>query len=385
MTPRILDHLPTGLLDCAATQLHQYLSGPTVIHLPGERLDPLVVCVLQHGNETSGWEAIRRLLRHRYSRDPLPRSLILLIGNVEAAQHRVRHLQHQPDLNRCWPGSELQPTEWHDLLASLTQHIKSHAPFASIDIHNNTGKNPHYAAVNTLTPQSLQLASEFSKTVVFFTKPTGVQSQAFAHFCPAITLECGLSHEPDGADHALAYLDHILRLPELPNQFPAPGHVELYQVFATLTVAPELDFCFCPKWPETTEETMLVFPEKLDEHNFTEWSPGFPIAKTTSKSVAAFRAIGDDGRDLTHECFYWEDHIIRTKRPLMPAMLTADPFAVRHDCLCYLMERVNIEQLKDGSDQLSGHTRQPQSPDQGTDLATQRSPISGTGRGSGPV
>ena len=30
---------------------------------------------------------------------------------------------------------------------------------------------------------------------------------------------------------------------------------------------------------------------------------------------------------------------LRTRRPLMPSMLTADAAVIRQDCLCYLMER----------------------------------------------
>jgi hypothetical protein len=38
--------------------------------------------------------------------------------------------------------------------------------------------------------------------------------------------------------------------------------------------------------------------------------------------------------------FTFEDGEIRTTRPFMPAMLTLDERAIRQDCLCYLMERL---------------------------------------------
>jgi len=39
--------------------------------------------------------------------------------------------------------------------------------FASVDIHNNTGLNPHYGCVTALRHASLHLAAMFSRTVVY--------------------------------------------------------------------------------------------------------------------------------------------------------------------------------------------------------------------------
>jgi len=83
-----LDHLPVGLLELPASALYQQLDGPTLIHLEGRNKRPLLVSVLQHGNEVTGWESVRRLLKSHYQHDELPRSLLLLIGNVQAAKHR---------------------------------------------------------------------------------------------------------------------------------------------------------------------------------------------------------------------------------------------------------------------------------------------------------
>ncbi len=366
MEPLILDHLPDGLLECPAWELHQHLSGPTVIHLPGEHTRPLVVSVLQHGNETSGWEAIRRLLRGRYSKDPLPRSLIVLIGNIEAARHNVRYLPTQADLNRCWPGSTLPPTPWHLLQHKITEHIKRLAPFASIDIHNNTGRNPHYAAVNVIAPQALQLASEFSKTVVYFTEPRGVQSHAFSSFCPSVTLECGLSEDSQGADHALAYLEHVLRMGDLPDQFPPPNRLDLYQMFATLTIDSNTEFEFGGIADSTSNphrNEALRFPADLDQHNFCEWAPGFELARFNGAAMPLM-ALGHQGRDLTASCFTLKAGGIQTARPLMPAMLTQDRFAIRTDCLCYLMERLNIHEIEHGQALPPDHMALLEAPDQ---------------------
>ncbi|MFP4208424.1 MAG: M14 family metallopeptidase [Wenzhouxiangella sp.] len=336
MNPAILDHLPEGLLEQPATELHRFLNGPTLIHLPGRRPQPLFVSVLQHGNEVTGWEAVRRLLKSRYQRDPLPRSLILLIGNVRAAARGRRHLADQPDFNRCWPGSDTVPTIWHDVFAEITDHVRLRKPIASIDIHNNTGLNPHYSAVNRIEPQRLQLATLFSRTVIYFTEPRGVQSMAFGEFCPSVTLECGLSGEADGTDHALAYLDSVLNLHELPASTPQPEDLELFSMFATVRVAEAAEFSF-------TADSEIRFPPDLDRLNFRELPPGTQLASHANGHRQPLIASGHDGRDLSEECFMLSDGRVLTRKPLMPAMLTTDELIVRNDCLCYFMERIVVE------------------------------------------
>jgi len=335
MQAAILDHLPDGLLQLPATELRERLSGPTLIHLPGRMPQPLFVSVLQHGNETSGWDAVRRLLRSRYRRDPLPRSLILLIANVDAAAAGVRHLPDQPDFNRCWPGSETEHTPVHSMYRSVHDHVKRFKPFASLDIHNNTGENPHYAAVNSIEPKRLHLASLFSRTVIYFTQPLGVQSIAFGEFCPSVTLECGLAEHEDGADHAMAYLENILNLRQLPETLPKPDDLELYRMIATVTVSPDVDFGF----NQTAHDLRL--PPDLDRLNFSEMPPGTRLAQLVNgyDKASPLKATSHEGGDLSTHCFRTRERDIVTARPLMPAMMTTDEDIVRQDCLCHLMER----------------------------------------------
>lgn len=340
MKPAILDHLPDRLLELPATELHQHLDGPTLVHIPGRRPQPLFVSVLQHGNEVSGWEAVRRLLKGRYARDPLPRSLILLINNVRAAARGQRHLADQPDFNRCWPGASGQTTIWHQLFGQITEHVRQLSPFASIDIHNNTGQNPHYAAVNQIEAQRLQLAAFFSRTVVYFTQPKGVQSMAFGEFCPAVTLECGLAGRVDGTDHALAYLETVLNLEKLSEKLPAPENLELFHMMATVTIDKEVEFGFGPGSPG-----LRLIPD-LDRLNFQEMPPGTRLGDGVNGRGIPLRAHSHDGEDVSKLCFVEHQGQILTTRPLMPAMLTLDEEIIRQDCLCYLMERISLDERR---------------------------------------
>ncbi len=336
MQPVILDQLPPGLLEREARELAGLLDGPTLIHLPGVNPQPLFVSVLQHGNEWSGWDAVRRLLKGRYARDPLPRSLALFIGNVRAAAHGLRRLADQPDFNRCWAVESGPQTAWHGLFAQITEHMRSIGPFASIDIHNNTGLNPHYAAINALEPQCLHLAARFSQTAVYFTEPRGVQSVAFGAFCPAVTLECGLAGESNGTDHALAYLESVLQLEEIPDRMPASERLDVFGVAATVKVPVDVDFSFGHAGHG------LQFDADLDRLNFAELPPGSALARINGDPDARLLAFSQDGVDQSGLWFEIRDGVIRTRRAIMPAMLSTRPEIVRQDCLCYLMERLPL-------------------------------------------
>jgi len=152
--------LPAGLLDAGPRELDTLLGGPTLIHLPGNREPPLFVSVLMHGNEPVGWEAVRSLLTSHLERSGtlrLPRGLSLFIGNVSAAAAGVRHLPGQPDYNRIWPGSESPPTPEHAMMQEVVDLMRRRGVFASVDIHNNTGCNPHYGCVNLLDNREADL------------------------------------------------------------------------------------------------------------------------------------------------------------------------------------------------------------------------------------
>ncbi|HEB57735.1 MAG TPA: peptidase M14, partial [Gammaproteobacteria bacterium] len=136
---RELEQLPEGLLACSASELYDVLGGPTLIHLPGRQAQPLFVSVLLHGNEDVGWEAVRRLLSSYHDRE-LPRALSLFIGNVRAAAQGCRHLADQPDFNRIWKCDG--NTAEYRMARQVLDSMERRGPFASIDIHNNTGFNP---------------------------------------------------------------------------------------------------------------------------------------------------------------------------------------------------------------------------------------------------
>lgn len=329
----ITDALPHGLLQASADELADLLPGPTLLHLAGRRPAPLFVSVLLHGNEDSGWLAARSILR-KYAEAGLPRALSLFIGNVAAARVGLRHLDDQPDYNRIWPGATDDGRPEHAMARQVVAEMRVRGVFASVDVHNNTGLNPHYACVNRLDRASLRLATLFSRTVVFFTRPLGVQSAAFAALCPAVTLECGKPGVARGVEHAVDFIDSCLRLSDFPEHPIAPHDIDLFHTIATVRVPEHCTFGFGACGRD------IEFSPELEHYNFREIDAGTVFAH--ARAAAMLEVQDEQGAEVAHRLFSRRDGQIRLARPLMPAMLTRDERVIRQDCLCYLMERLPL-------------------------------------------
>ncbi len=324
-----LTHIPDGLLDLPATKLHKKLDGPTLIHLPGRHPEPLFVSVLLHGNEDTGWEAIRQLLE-KYRDAELPRALSLFIGNVEAAKCGVRRLDGQIDYNRIWKG---EGTAEQVMARKIVEIMRQRKVFASIDIHNNTGLNPHYGCINVQNHRFLYLATLFSRTVVFFTTPDAVQSMAFSTLCPAVTVECGKVGQSRSTEHALQFVESALHLDHFPEHKVADHDYDLFHTVATVKVPESVEFGFVPR------EDGLSFPSDLDHLNFRELPSGTLLA-TVNTGGARLEAWDEAGADVAERFFINDNGSLKTRLPVMPSMLTLNEEVIRQDCLCYLMERL---------------------------------------------
>ena len=325
------DYLPEGLLETDVEKLHELLGIPTLIHLDGTNKQPLFICTLLHGNETTGFYAIQKILK-KYASTGLPRALSIFIGNVEAAAQRQRRLKNQPDYNRIWPGTAHSQCIETDIMQTVTSIMRARKPFASVDIHNNTGLNPHYACVNILSSHSLQLASLFSDTTVYFTNPKGVQSSAFADFCPSVVLECGQSSDNTSVNHAAKYLDQVINLETIAGE--NPDNLCLYHTVARATIAEQYSI-------STHTETDIVLLPELETRNFTELQHGCVFANITN-SHAKIDVHNESNENVTDEFFTLEEKQLILNRNVTLSMYTNDEHAIRQDCLCYFMERLHV-------------------------------------------
>ena len=327
------DYLPPGFLDCSAKNLHQIIPGPSLIHLNGVKKEPLFVSILQHGNETVGLYAVQQLL-NAYKDTKLPRSLSIFVGNIDAAREGVRRLDRQPDYNRMWidEGEDIKYPESRIMLQVVAE-MKKRNPFASIDLHSNTGLNPHYACINKLDNQFYHLATMFSKTVVYFIRPTGVQSTAFSKMCPSVTLECGPLNDQAGIEHAFEYMDACIQLTSIPDSTLNQEEMDLFHTVATVKVPTEFSFSFS----DSIED--IYFSPELEKYNFTEVSSNSLFALTHPDKDVFLNVYDEAGKGVFNEYFASENNEIRIRKSMMPSMITLDESIIKQDCLCYLMER----------------------------------------------
>lgn len=332
---RVLDHIPEGFLDCPADRLIEVLAGPTLFDLPGRDPHPLFVSTLLHGNEDSGLSAAQEILR-RHAPRGLPRALLLFIGNVGAAAAHRRKMPDELDFNRIWPGT-LSP---NDPLAQMARWVYDYAarrkPFANVDIHNNTGFNPHYSCVTRLEPKFIALAQLFSRIVVHFQRPLGTQAAAFSSLCPSITVECGKAGAGSATDHAVELLEACLSISQLPEHAPAPHDVDLLRTYAIVKPPVGASFSFDGSAAD------FVFRADIDHLNFSELAAGASFGCVRANGARLQVLPGDGDRVPPDDYFDYTGGEIRLSRPAIPAMLTIDPRAVEQDCLCYLMHRIGL-------------------------------------------
>ena len=327
------DKLPDGLLEASVEDLEALLGGPALIHLPGRRPEPLFVTVLAHGNESTGFYAVQSLLQAWCDRE-LPRALSVFIGNVTAASRAQRFLDGQADYNRAWPGTEHTDSHEARMMQQVVDRMRERKAFASIDLHNNTGINPHYACINRVDNQFLHLAALFSRTVVYFIRPLGVQSMAMSYVCPSVTIECGKPGQEYGVEHARDYLDACLHLNEVPQHPVASHDVDLFHTVAVVKVREDISFGF------GDEPVDLQLVGNIDHLNFRELPAGTQLGWLKDKRQVALEVCDDNGQEVYENYFSVDGGALVTTRPFMPSMFTLDEKIIRQDCLGYLMEKL---------------------------------------------
>lgn len=323
------DALPDALLRIGPREIRSVFPDPALIELEGLSGAPVFLSVLLHGNETTGFYVLQRLA-HWMRTHKLPRPLIIFVGNVTATEAGVRHLAGQPDYNRIWEGG---PGPEHALAQQVLTTAREAQPFAAIDIHNNTGLNPHYACVNRLEPEFLHLGSLFSPTLVTFNNPSSVISMAMSKICPSVTIEAGKSGDARGIERAFDLVLDTLHL----HAFRSAGldrEVSIYETIGRVELARNISFGFTD-----TSDADLVFPADLERWNFTPLEAGTHFA-TSRVPAPVLRVVNARREDITDGFFERKGDAIRLARDITPSMLTRDPQILREDCLCYLMQEI---------------------------------------------
>lgn len=332
MKLNIFESVPAGFLDLLPNELFKVLPGPSLIRFQGEEDAPLFLATLLHGNEPTGIQAIQKLIKKYQSEGKsLPRRLDVFVGNVEAAKSNERRFSDQPDFNRVWNGGSLPE---HNLAREVKAFVKKSGTFASVDIHNTSGKNPHYSCVNRLEAPFVNLAHLFSQTLVYFTRPKEVLSNAMSEFCPSITIESGQPGDAYGVQHVYEFLEKCLHLKQVPPNWNGKEDLYVYHTIARILVPPDSRIGF----DEDSRDKDFCFISDIDQQNFSEL-PANSLIGWRYNPAMKLSVIDEEDKEVEARFIEYQDTEIRLKRAVVPSMFSTNTRIVHQDCLGYLMER----------------------------------------------
>jgi succinylglutamate desuccinylase len=335
---KTLDYLPDGFLTITAREIKTVFDTPTLIHLKGKKRPALFVSILLHGNEFSGLTIMQQLLKKYKTKIgyELPRDLWLFVGNVNAAAQGLRTLENEVDFNRAWRGTADPTSPTAKLIQEVMDTITQDDLFAAVDLHNNTGQNPHYGCISVVNEANKYLCTLFNHIGMVFTSPKGVSTIAFDDICPAITLECSTPGNQPAIEKAFTLVDDLMHLDRFPTKDVVKQDLQLVQNSATVKIDPDIAFSFENDISHLNDGLDLAIIDNFDHHNFTSLEVGEVFAFTHVKKPFVITAA--DGTDITNEMIINSDGNISLKTRMMPAMISVDEIIVRQDCLCYLLE-----------------------------------------------
>ncbi len=332
--------LPEGFSKLEPYELHQHFKSLDIVELNGvnPHLNPLILSLMLHGNEPAGLRAIQNIMDKYEGGQSLPRPVVLLIGNVDAARDSVRMLEGSIDYNRIWKRRSNSLIEHK--AEQILNHFKSKTPFAVIDIHNNTGSNPAYGCFNKLSIVNGHLARLFSETSVYFTNPDTTLSVACCAFCPALTVECGLPGDISAEKRAFNLINELLNRESLSKSPLLDSELTIYHSYAIIRVPKNCTISFSPN-----ADTDFYFKENLDFYNFKTLKFGETIGYRNNPEVK-LQIVGVKEEDLSDDFFDYIGKKITVKKAFIPSMLTCNTRIISQDCLGYIMESYSVEMLK---------------------------------------
>lgn len=337
--------IPEALLSVSASQLHTLFPRPTILHLDGKKKQPLLISCLLHGNEHSGFVMVQNILKNFLRDNSLARETYFLFGNVEAAAKNQRKLDHQPDYNRIWRD------EKHPLVKRILSLVKEKKFMAAIDLHNNTGRNPHYACVSQAKAEHINLALLFSPHLVYFTAPDSTLSVVLSEFVPSLTLECGLSLDPEICEKGSQFLNTLYQINSLPNTLPCQQTCRLQQSTVNIKVPSTARIGYgnlndLKDMQSKSIDFDIILRSDLDTLNFTEIKKSEVIAYVQNPEFdlvlnflePQLSAIHDKHRYLCKK-----DSFFYIEPGLTPSMFTLNAKIIKEDCLGYLMIPLEIK------------------------------------------
>lgn len=314
------DSLPPGILDMTVERLRAYLSGPTLVHLPGVRTPPLLVAVPVPDADGYGWNALRMLLRRRSSALPRALSLLLLPSCDD-----TRAPATTPDTAETREFGESASTA---LARALGESMRPRGVYAGIEVCVRRGAGPPYAEVADMRPEVLGLARGFGPLAVIRQSGGSPAIAVLRSLAPALRIDCGDSRDPHGMERIAHFLERRLTESTLPHALP--NALQLFACVAHIRVVAHQTFSF-------DGVGSLQLRGDLESSNFRRLPAGTLIARQTGGSIG-LEAHDTDGNDVTAAYLDYSGHEIRLRREVFPSEYSADVDVVRKRGLCCCLQ-----------------------------------------------
>ena len=311
------------------------LGGPAVLRVAGrDRGRTRVVTTLIHGNEPSGLRAVHAWLRS----GAVPAvDTLLFVASVAAAlgppRFSYRALPGARDLNRCFFPPHHGPEG--SLARAALEILESARPEALIDLHNNTGHNPPYGVAPCTGRAQRHLASLFGERLVHSELTLGALVEAATLFVPSVTIECGRVGDARADAVARRGLDRYLQAPDLFLDRPVHSPMTLLVDPIRVCALPGIRVAFGEGRASGAELTMMA---DVDRHNFRQLPVHEPIGWLGDGGAWPVVARDARGEERSREIFEVQDGLLRTRRELVPIMMTLDPEIAASDCLFYAVQ-----------------------------------------------
>ena len=332
----VLNSLPDEFFTTHPTLLYKIFDGPTLVHLDYGHDQTIFISIMLHGNEHSGYYALRDFLNsYKLTGKSPSKNISLLIGNVQAAKENARFLDGQKDFNRIWSDGDSEEERWAQ---KIYQEMASKNLFAAIDLHNNTGKNPEYSAICNLELNTLRLASLFDGDILYFTDPKEVFTNYFSTLSPTLTVEAGRSGEEKGIQKIIELLTKIFDLhsfDEIDNKEKILKEKKLFESFGKIKIPIDATISF------SKDEADFNFDPNIEELNFNKIPAGKLFGK--SNRIDQHLLVYDSNNNLIGPNYFkYVGSDIISIEAFYPAMITTNAKIVHQDCLCYLLKEINL-------------------------------------------
>ena len=165
----------------------------------------------------------------------LPRSILLFVGNVRAAEANLLDLPDQVDYNRCWPGSNLEPNATSQMMQRVVEIAHAITPVCR-DRYSQHGQEPALRPYCRPQPAKPEPGGTRFNRVAMVFKHKGVCSMAFDQYLPGGYAGMRLARDPEGIEHARRFVEGMLTLDELPGTKPTRHALHLVESHLTLNI-----------------------------------------------------------------------------------------------------------------------------------------------------